>query len=221
MDSELYALGEQVGAALKNTKLVLTTAESCTGGWIGEVVTMIAGSSAWYDRGFIPYTNAAKQQMLGVKAITLREHGAVSEPVVREMVAGALAASRAHIAVSVSGVAGPKTSEGLDLSATLRNPATPARTSLMFAYQKVQRSLRDERYKLIRYPQVDRTQLFDLVADPAERTDLSARPEHAARITAMTAALAVEMKRVDDPAELTVASPRPAAWSPPPARVKK
>jgi arylsulfatase A-like enzyme len=104
---------------------------------------------------------------------------------------------------------------------TLRNPATPARTSRMFAYQKVQRSLRDERYKLIRYPQVDRTQLFDLVADPAERTDLSARPEHAARITAMTAALAVEMKRVDDPAELTVASPRPAAWSPPPARVKK
>jgi len=122
---------------------------------------------------------------------------------------------------ALSGVAGPKTSEGLDLSATLRNPATPARTSLMFAYQKVQRSLRDERYKLIRYPQVDRTQLFDLVADPAERTDLSARPEHAARITAMTAALAVEMKRVDDPAELTVASPRPAAWSPPPARVKK
>ena len=122
---------------------------------------------------------------------------------------------------ALSGVAGPKTSEGLDLSATLRNPATPARTSLMFAYQKVQRSLRDERYKLIRYPQVDRTQFFDLVADPAERTDLSGRPEHAARITAMTAALAAEMKRVDDPAELTVASPRPAAWSPPPARVKK
>ena len=107
MDSELYALGEQVGAALKNTKLVLTTAESCTGGWIGEVVTMIAGSSAWYDRGFITYTNAAKQQMLGVKAITLREHGAVSEPVVCEMATGALAASSAQIAVSVSGVAGP------------------------------------------------------------------------------------------------------------------
>ena len=122
---------------------------------------------------------------------------------------------------ALSGVAGPKTSEGLDLSATLRNPATPARTSLMFAYQKVQRGLRDERYNLIRYPQVDRTQLFDLVADPAERTDLSARPEHAARITAMTATLAAEMKRVDDPAELTVASPRPAAWSPPAARVKK
>jgi len=107
MDNELYELGEQIGAALKARELVLTTAESCTGGWIGEVVTMISGSSAWYDRGFITYTNAAKQQMLGVKAVTLREHGAVSEPVVREMAAGALAASSAQIAVSVSGVAGP------------------------------------------------------------------------------------------------------------------
>jgi nicotinamide-nucleotide amidase len=107
MDNELYELGEQVGGALKAGNLVLTTAESCTGGWIGEVVTMISGSSAWYDRGFITYTNAAKQQMLGVKAVTLREHGAVSEPVVREMAAGALAASGAQIAVSVSGVAGP------------------------------------------------------------------------------------------------------------------
>ena len=88
MDNELYRLGEEVGAALKAGNLVLTTAESCTGGWIGEVVTMISGSSAWYDRGFITYTNAAKQQMLGVKAATLREHGAVSEPVVREMAPG-------------------------------------------------------------------------------------------------------------------------------------
>ena len=122
---------------------------------------------------------------------------------------------------ALSGVTGPKTSEALDLSATLRNPTTPARTSLMFAYQKVQRSLRDERYKLIRYPQVDRTQLFDLVADPAERTDLSARPEHAARVATMTAALAAEMKRLGDPQPLSVASPRPVTWSPPPARVKK
>ena len=107
MDHELYELGKQVGAALKKNECVLTTAESCTGGWIGEVVTMVSGSSAWYDRGFITYTNAAKQQMLGVKAETLREHGAVSEPVVREMATGALAASSAQIAVSVSGVAGP------------------------------------------------------------------------------------------------------------------
>ena len=107
MDSELYALGEQVGAALKNTKLVLTTAESCTGGWIGEVVTMIAGSSAWYDRGFITYTNAAKQQMLGVSGATLAQHGAVSEAVVREMVSGALQHSAAQVALAVSGIAGP------------------------------------------------------------------------------------------------------------------
>ena len=122
---------------------------------------------------------------------------------------------------ALSGVTGPKTSEGLELSATLRNPTTPARTSLMFAYQKVQRSLLDERYKLIRYPQVDRTQLFDLITDPDERTDLSVRTEHAARITAMTAALRAEMKRLDDPTELTVASPPPSAWSPPPARGKE
>jgi arylsulfatase A-like enzyme len=121
---------------------------------------------------------------------------------------------------ALSGIAGPKTSEGLDLSATLRNPAAPARPLLMFAYQRLQRALRDERYKLIRYPQVDLTQLFDLVADPFERTDLSARSEHAARITAMSAALAAEMKHLDDPAELTVATTRPAAWSPPPAHGK-
>ncbi|MEY2881422.1 MAG: hypothetical protein RLZZ15_3802, partial [Verrucomicrobiota bacterium] len=115
-----------------------------------------------------------------------------------------------------AGVPGPKTSEGLDLSATLRNPAVPARTSLLFAYQKVQRALRDERFKLIRYPQVDRTQLFDLVADPDERTDLSARPEHATRIATMSAVLAAEMQRLGDPVtSLTVASPQPAAWTPP------
>jgi nicotinamide-nucleotide amidase len=107
MNKTLLSLSRQCGELLLQRHAKVTTAESCTGGWIGEVVTMVSGSSAWYDRGFITYTNAAKQQMLGVKAETLREHGAVSEPVVREMVAGALAASRAHIAVSVSGVAGP------------------------------------------------------------------------------------------------------------------
>jgi nicotinamide-nucleotide amidase len=107
MDRELYDLAAAVGAALKAQGLVLATAESCTGGWIGEAVTMIPGSSAWYDRGFITYTNNAKQQMLGVRAETLARHGAVSEATVREMAAGALAASDAQIAVSVSGVAGP------------------------------------------------------------------------------------------------------------------
>ncbi len=113
-------------------------------------------------------------------------------------------------------VTGPTTSEGRDLTATLRDPTKPARTALMFGYRDVQRSLRDERWKLIRYPKVDRTQLFDLVADPAERTDLADRPEQAARVAAMTAALAAEMKRLDDPViSLTAAHPPPAAWSPP------
>lgn len=107
IDRELYALAERVGDALHARGLVLVTAESCTGGWIGETVTMVPGSSAWFDRGFITYTNAAKQQMLGVRAATLERCGAVSEATVREMAAGALAASGAQIAVSVSGVAGP------------------------------------------------------------------------------------------------------------------
>ena len=106
-DQELFELAERVGLALQANGLVLTTAESCTGGWIGEAVTMVSGSSAWYDRGFITYTNKAKQQMLGVKASTLVRHGAVSEETVLEMVAGALAASSAQLAVAVSGVAGP------------------------------------------------------------------------------------------------------------------
>jgi arylsulfatase A-like enzyme len=116
---------------------------------------------------------------------------------------------------ALNGIAGPATSEGRDLTPSLRQPATPARPALAFAYQKVQRALRDDRYKLIRYPQIDRTQLFDLQADPAELTDLSARPEHAARVAAMTAALAAELQRLDDPIPFTVATPAPAAWSPP------
>lgn len=106
-DKELYALAEKLGAALKARGLMLTTAESCTGGWIAQAVTAVAGSSEWFERGFVTYTNIAKQEMLGVSEATLVAHGAVSEPVVREMVAGALAHSHAHIALSVSGVAGP------------------------------------------------------------------------------------------------------------------
>ncbi len=116
---------------------------------------------------------------------------------------------------ALSGVTGPTTSEGRDLSPTLRDPAAPARTTLTFAYRNVQRALRDERWKLIRYPHVDRTQLFDLTSDPDERTNLALRPEHAARVAAMTATLAAEMKRFDDPAPLTVPAPAPADWTPP------
>ena len=86
---------------------MLATAESCTGGWIAEAITAIPGSSAWFDRGFVTYTYISKREMLGVRGETLEQHGAVSEAVVREMVEGALKASHAQVAVSVSGVAGP------------------------------------------------------------------------------------------------------------------
>jgi nicotinamide-nucleotide amidase len=107
MDAGLYALAEQVGAALKARALMLVTAESCTGGWIGEAVTMVPGSSVWFDRGFITYTYNSKHEMLGVSMRTLEQFGAVSEQTVKEMVAGALAASHAQVAVAVSGTAGP------------------------------------------------------------------------------------------------------------------
>jgi nicotinamide-nucleotide amidase len=86
---------------------VLATAESCTGGWVAEAVTAISGSSSWFDRGFVTYSNEAKREMLGVNALTLDRHGAVSEETAREMAKGALERSRATIAVSVTGIAGP------------------------------------------------------------------------------------------------------------------
>ena len=107
MDKELYELSAQVGTALKTRGLALTTAESCTGGWIGEAVTAVPGSSEWYERGFITYTNVAKREMLGVAPATLDRFGAVSPETVKEMVTGALANSHAQIAIAVSGVAGP------------------------------------------------------------------------------------------------------------------
>ena len=106
-DSELKQLSEQVGLALKARAATVTTAESCTGGWVAKVLTDIAGSSAWFERGFVTYSNEAKSQMIGVSETTLLGHGAVSEPVVVEMAIGALRAARADYAISVSGVAGP------------------------------------------------------------------------------------------------------------------
>ena len=107
MDAELYELSGKVGDALRARKQMMAAAESCTGGWIGQAVTMVPGSSKWFDRGFVTYTNEAKQEMLGVGAETLKEFGAVSEQTVREMAAGVLARSRAQVAVAVSGIAGP------------------------------------------------------------------------------------------------------------------
>ena len=103
----MSSLSEQVGAALKERGLILATAESCTGGGIAQAITEIAGSSAWFERGFVTYSNLSKQQMLGVRETTLAQHGAVSEMTVREMVAGALANSAAQVALAVSGIAGP------------------------------------------------------------------------------------------------------------------
>lgn len=106
-DTELFQLSEKVGQALKAQGATVTTAESCTGGWIAKTLTDVAGSSAWFERGFVTYSNDAKSQMIGVSSVTLEQHGAVSEPVVVEMAVGALRAARATYAVSVSGIAGP------------------------------------------------------------------------------------------------------------------
>jgi nicotinamide-nucleotide amidase len=103
----MQSLAQKLGERLKAAKALLVTAESCTGGWVAQVVTSVAGSSEWFERGFVTYSNAAKQELLGVRAETLRQHGAVSEETAREMAAGALARSRGTVAVSITGVAGP------------------------------------------------------------------------------------------------------------------
>lgn len=107
MSETLDALAAEVGHRLRAEGAMLAIAESCTGGWISKVVTDIPGSSGWFERGFVTYSNRAKEEMLGVSRDTLAAHGAVSEPVVCEMALGALATSRAAVAVAVSGVAGP------------------------------------------------------------------------------------------------------------------
>ncbi|OOZ41298.1 nicotinamide-nucleotide amidase [Solemya elarraichensis gill symbiont] len=100
-------LVEQLAEILRAQQRMLVTAETCTGGWIAKSCTDITGSSAWFERGFVTYTNNAKQQMLGVSAATLEANGAVSEAVVAEMVTGAMMHSPADLAVAVSGIAGP------------------------------------------------------------------------------------------------------------------
>lgn len=104
---EIDRLAMETGALLKKTGVTLVTAESCTGGWIAQAVTSVAGSSAWFDRGFVTYSNEAKTEMLGVPAALIAQYGAVSEAVVKEMALGAVKNSRAHLSVAVSGVAGP------------------------------------------------------------------------------------------------------------------
>ncbi len=103
----LGRLARRAGALLAARGWHLVTAESCTGGWVAQAVTAVPGSSAWFERGFVTYSDQAKRELLGVRAATLATHGAVSEAVVREMAAGALARAAAEVAVAVSGIAGP------------------------------------------------------------------------------------------------------------------
>ena len=105
--SDLHELARQVGEQLLAQHQLLAVAESCTGGWVAKCLTDIAGSSGWFDRGFVTYSNDAKQTMLGVSAATLDAAGAVSEATVREMAAGVLKNSKADVAVAISGIAGP------------------------------------------------------------------------------------------------------------------
>ncbi len=107
MDNALFELAEQLGQDLKVKGHKIATAESCTGGWIAQAITEVPGSSAWFDRGFVTYSNNAKVQMLGINPQTLEQHGAVSPDVAKEMAAGALTNSEADWAIAVTGIAGP------------------------------------------------------------------------------------------------------------------
>ena len=105
--TDLTAIAADLGAALKAQGFMLAMAESCTGGLVAEAITRVAGSSAWFDRGFVTYSNAAKIDMLGVDSKTLQKFGAVSEQTAKEMATGALKNSTSQIAGSVTGIAGP------------------------------------------------------------------------------------------------------------------
>jgi arylsulfatase A-like enzyme len=113
------------------------------------------------------------------------------------------------------GIKGPDASDGIEFSATLGDPARPARGSMVFAYKQVQRAYRDDRWKLIRYPLVDKTQLFDLKTDPQETKNLADNHEYAAKIGELTAQLEQEMKRSGDTGTLNVANPKHAEWASP------
>ncbi|RLA18824.1 MAG: damage-inducible protein CinA [Gammaproteobacteria bacterium] len=103
----LKLAAERLGAYLSENHSKIVTAESCTGGWLGECITEIAGSSAWFDRGFITYSNESKVDMLAVHSETIKKYGAVSAEVARQMTQGALQNSLADYAIAITGVAGP------------------------------------------------------------------------------------------------------------------
>ncbi len=106
-DEELHQLASELGEKLRARGWMLATAESCTGGWVGQLLTSLPGSSNWYERGFITYANTAKIEMLGVPVEILDTHGAVSEETASAMAAGALAHSHAQATLAISGIAGP------------------------------------------------------------------------------------------------------------------
>jgi len=124
-ENEIYSLAGQVGSILSQLGQKLAAAESCTGGWVCQAVTDVAGSSAWFDRGFVTYTNLAKQELLGVPEAVLDSHGAVSLETVQAMAAGALRNSQADCVLAVSGIAGP----------TGATPGKPVGT-VWFAWQR-------------------------------------------------------------------------------------
>ncbi len=107
MSENIMDLAAQVGRALQAKGLLLTCAESCTGGGVAQAITEIAGSTGWFDCGFVAYSNASKTGMLDVSAALIAQHGTVSEEVAAAMAEGALANSNAHVALSTTGIAGP------------------------------------------------------------------------------------------------------------------
>jgi nicotinamide-nucleotide amidase len=106
-DGALRALSERAGELLLARRLRVVTAESCTGGWVAKCLTDIPGSSQWFERGYVTYSDQAKQQAIGVAPELIRDHGAVSQAVAERMAAGALRASGAGLAVAITGIAGP------------------------------------------------------------------------------------------------------------------
>ena len=107
MSKTINSLAETLGNALSQCDAKVTAAESCTGGGVAHAITGVAGSSKWFDCGFVTYANSAKHKILGVSPEILNSEGAVSEPVVAQMAAGAIAAVGADFAVAISGIAGP------------------------------------------------------------------------------------------------------------------
>ncbi len=107
MDADLLTLSADLGSACRRRRLLLATAESCTGGWVAQVITHTAGSSEWFERGFVTYANDAKVDMLGVRRETLAQFGAVSRETAAEMAIGAIKNSNSMISLAITGIAGP------------------------------------------------------------------------------------------------------------------